>query len=146
MDEAPHNAGGARLGFGRERRLRRRAEFREVYETGRRARGRFATVFCRKRPTSGEREEPWRLGITATKKTGNAVERNRQRRRVRSFFRLNQHRIPEGWDFVVNTRPELGRARFEEVSRDLERTLSRLDLDRAVDRPERVTALRTEKR
>ena len=42
-----------------------------------------------------------RLGITASKKTGNAVKRNRTKRLIREFFRLNKSFLPHGYDIVV---------------------------------------------
>jgi ribonuclease P protein component len=35
-----------------------------------------------------------RLGITVTRKVGNAVERNRLKRLTREFFRMSQHEYP----------------------------------------------------
>ena len=42
-----------------------------------------------------------RLGITVTKKVGKAVERNRIKRLVREFFRLNRHRLSGTWDINI---------------------------------------------
>ncbi|MFP3928056.1 MAG: ribonuclease P protein component [Desulfobacteraceae bacterium] len=42
-----------------------------------------------------------RLGVTASKRIGNAVERNRVKRLVREFFRLHKCRLPSGVDIVV---------------------------------------------
>lgn len=41
-----------------------------------------------------------RLGITATKKIGNAVKRNRIKRLIREFFRLNRNRFKASTDFI----------------------------------------------
>jgi ribonuclease P protein component len=127
MDAQPDQTARGRLRFGADRRLRRRADFQRVYRSGRKAHGRFAAIFClpREAPTA-----PWRLGLTATRKTGSAVRRNRQRRRVREFFRIRQARIPEGWDFVVNTKAAMNDATPEALSRDLTRTLLRLGIER----------------
>lgn len=48
-----------------------------------------------------EEENAWRLGLAVTKKTGCAVERNRVKRVLREFFRLNQHLLPDAVDIVV---------------------------------------------
>ncbi|MDL2210779.1 ribonuclease P protein component [Desulfovibrio sp. OttesenSCG-928-O18] len=77
--------------------MRRRADFLLCYDTGRRHYTKQFVVFLRNR----EDGEAWRLGLAVTRKTGNAVVRNRVKRVVREFFRLNQNRFTPGYDLVV---------------------------------------------
>lgn len=129
MEPSPERPCRVEISFGREHRRLKRADFTRIYQTGRKVHGRHLTVFGLRRPESEDKiAGPWRLGITATRKTGNAVERNRQRRRIREFFRLHQRSLPPGWDFVVNTRPSLNEATHRELQADLERALERLGL------------------
>lgn len=86
----------------------------------------MAVVFCLKR--TGE-ASCWRLGLTATRKVGNAVVRNRVRRRAREFFRRRGGTIPEGWDFVVNLRSAGVEATAEMFNRDLDATMRRLGFE-----------------
>jgi ribonuclease P protein component len=45
-----------------------------------------------------------RLGITVTRKYGNACTRNRFKRMVREAFRLSYQHLPQGLDLVVRPR------------------------------------------
>lgn len=81
------------------------------------------TVFCRPREPIPGPGPDWRLGITATRKAGRAHERNRQRRRIREYFRLRQDEIPVSCDYVVNTTRLLTTAPASEVERDLKTIL-----------------------
>ena len=70
--------GNCCMNFPKTDRILKRADFRRVYEEGQKFQARCFTAFVL--PGSGERS---RIGITATRKNGNAVERNRARRMVR---------------------------------------------------------------
>ncbi|WP_462324439.1 ribonuclease P protein component [Desulfoplanes sp.] len=75
----------------------RRSQFQSCYSRGRRYFTSRFILFVRPREDHG----PWRLGLAVSKKVGNAVQRNRIKRVVREFFRLQQNRIPSGIDYVV---------------------------------------------
>ena len=101
--------------------MRRRGEFRETYDAGRRHHGRLAVVFA----CFCEGDGP-RLGITVTKKVGSAVVRNRLRRRVREIFRrLPAARTGPPTRLVVNVSPRAAAASFAELHEELERLFSR---------------------
>jgi ribonuclease P protein component len=84
--------------------------------------GRYLVVFG----LAGE-GEVCRLGITATRKTGGAVVRNRARRRIRELFRAQQ-KLLAGWggDVVVNVRQGCAGAAWGELVEDFARCLNRL--------------------
>ena len=51
-----------------------------------------------------ERGHP-RLGISISRRVGNAVRRNRIKRLLREAFRIHQHDLPGGYDLVIVVRP-----------------------------------------
>ncbi|MCP1167877.1 ribonuclease P protein component [Limimaricola sp. ASW11-118] len=72
--------------------------------------------------------ETMRVGFTCSKKVGNAVARNRAKRRLREVARRV---LPEqgraGWDYVLIGRAEVTAAHdLEQMCRDLEWALSRV--------------------
>ena len=107
-------------------RIRRRAEFKEVYERGARIHGRFATVFV----LANERAVG-RLGIAATKKLGGAVQRNRAKRLIREVFRRNN--IAPGFDVVVVPKRELLDATLTVLEADYRNSLERRLRPRRLD-------------
>ncbi len=106
--------GGRPYSFPKDLRLLKRPEFRRVYEEGRRESARICTIFTR---SNGLPQT--RLGITTPSALGGAVVRNRIKRRLREVFRLNQSRIPGGWDVVLNPRPKIASMPFESLTREI---------------------------
>jgi ribonuclease P protein component len=105
-------------GLGPGERIRRRADFQQVYGQGVRIHGRYSTIFV-----LPNRQGVARLGIAATKKLGGAVWRNRAKRLIREVFRRNK--IVTGLDIVVVPRRELFEASLIALEADYRSTLER---------------------
>jgi len=110
-------------------RIRRRADYQQVYAQGTRIHGRYSTLFVL--PNNAVHG---RLGIAATRKFGGAVQRNRAKRLIREVFRRNK--IAPGFDVVVIPKRELLGAGLTELEAEYRSLLERR-LRRA--RPSRVS-------
>jgi ribonuclease P protein component len=80
-----------------------------VYETGARVAGSRIVLFVLPRDENGPR-----LGLTATRKVGGAVVRNRMRRLVREAFRRHRDLVGR-WDMVINIRQAAVGSKFPAI-------------------------------
>lgn len=85
--------------------------FRRLYATNGHANG-YLVLYARP-----NRSATNRVGITASKKLGHAVVRNRVRRRLREVYRLNEELFTPGWDIVVVARSRCIDADFQKLTR-----------------------------
>jgi ribonuclease P protein component len=106
----------------REHTLRRSADYLRCYRRGRRLRGSALRLHV----AGNELGHP-RLGITASRKVGKAVVRNRLKRRVREVYRRWPERgeLP-AVDLVVHLEPAAAGSSFGELSGELEGLLGRV--------------------
>jgi len=104
--------------FGKHERVRKRKEYSRIYQNGARLYSENFLVLLH--PND---KEIRRLGITAGKKIGNAVKRNRAKRLLREFFRLNKDMVPPGRDVVITVRRDVSRLSLQEITRELEELL-----------------------
>jgi ribonuclease P protein component len=100
--------------FGKEERIRRRADFLRITRDGAKYQtDHFRVCMC---PNSF----PYRrLGITVGKHVGSAVKRNRVKRLIREFFRLNRGELPASADFVIGAKEGAADLNFRQVSDEL---------------------------
>ncbi len=108
-------------------RLKQRADFLAAAATGRKAASAAFVLQARERIDGG----PVRFGFTVSKKVGNAVERNRVRRRLREMVRLSPaERMRAGHDYVLIGRRSALRVPFERMAQDFEGALRRVHAGR----------------
>jgi ribonuclease P protein component, eubacterial len=98
-----------RLRFPKSRRLTRDSEFRRVRTEGKTMRGDTLTIGFLK---NAEPNATARAGFITSKRVGNAVVRNRTRRRLREIFRKHQHEIRDGIWIVTIASARAARGTF----------------------------------
>jgi ribonuclease P protein component len=93
-------------GARKRRRLSRSGEFDRVYREGSSRANRYLVLYSF--PRGEEDGGDLRLGVTAGRKIGGAVQRNRVKRTIREAFWNVSARLEDGKDYVVVARHEIG--------------------------------------
>ncbi len=103
--------------------LRKRAEFLRAASARRQG---TAGFLLQARPRGDE--GAFRVGYTCSKKIGNAVARNRAKRRLRALARAVMPEVAlPGWDYVLVGRPQATIARdFADLCADLRAAMARV--------------------
>ncbi len=104
-------------------RLRRRPEFVSVQSTGRKIHGKHFLAMV---VAGGSDGAPvGRVGLTVTKRIGNAVIRNRIKRRTRDWLRRNGW-VPAGRDVVFVAKESASTSTSADLGHDLARMVHRI--------------------
>jgi len=99
MTTGDTNASEPRLTFRARHRLSRAGDFQAAYKQGLRKQRGPLLVFARPNDLGHPR-----LGLSVSRRVGNAVVRNAIKRRIREAFRLLMAEAPGGYDLVVVVR------------------------------------------
>ena len=117
--------------------LRENHLYQKTYHSGQRAGARTVTVYVlrdkqanRLRRANPLKQTVNRVGISASKKIGGAVERNRAKRLIREAYRLldKSQGIRRGYLIVLVAHESTAASKMQDVYRDMQKCLTRLDL------------------
>lgn len=104
----------------KEKRLRSNKDFKRVYKRGKRTWNHMFTIYFFKHKDSKHS----RVGITVTKKLGNAVQRNKIKRRLKEIIRHHWTCIPGGYDVIIVPKPKTTKSSYIDLEKSLLHILS----------------------
>ena len=107
----------------REKKLRKIKEYATVYRRGEKIYGKYVLLFF-----MPNQQEISRFGVVTTKKVGNAVIRNKWRRRIKEIVREYGDDLQSGYDIIVLARPRIKESEFSSVKKDITRVLRKARL------------------
>ena len=117
--------------------LRENHLFSKVYAAKNRAGGRYVTVYvlkdlhaARLKKENPRKQKINRMGISVTKKVGNAVKRNRVKRIIREAYRQIEHETPlvKGKLIVISAKEESVKVKTGEIKGELQRAFEKLEM------------------
>ena len=104
------------IGMQRHLRLTKRDDFNKVYRFGKSVANQQFVIYC----FGQEKIEQFRMGVSVSKKIGNAVVRNRLRRLIKEVVRLHQTQVVSHIDFIVIARkPVLQLVDYDQFEKSL---------------------------
>jgi ribonuclease P protein component len=99
-------------------RIRKKKDFLHLYKKGKRYRGKyFVLIYLSNELTFS------RVAVVASKKLGNAVQRNRTKRCLRTLFRRNKELLEKPFDLVFIPRKEIHGAKWQSLADDYQAAL-----------------------
>ena len=108
-----------------QNRVTRGDDYRRTTRAGRRVGGAFCIIHAVFR----SHEHPARFGFIVSKAVGNAVTRNLVRRRLKTIVDRQLQAGFSGFDIVIRALPPSATATFEDLEREVSRSLTRASRD-----------------
>ena len=111
-------------------RIKKNKEFQLVFKHGSAVANRQLVLYVLKKP-----DQPFfRIGLSVSKRIGNAVTRNRVKRLIRESFCHLQETIPPGFDFVVIARKPCADMDYHEMKNSIMHVLRRANAFHSLDK------------
>lgn len=108
----------------KKNRLTKREYFDKVYKHGKSSANHQFVLYYKAQP----QQASFRLGVSVSKKLGNAVVRNRIRRVLKEIVRLNASQIPGGYDLILIARKPVVEMSYHEIEKSVFHVLKRASL------------------
>ncbi|MCZ2259032.1 ribonuclease P protein component [Sporosarcina sp. G11-34] len=103
----------------KRQRIKKNEEFQKVFKSGKSFANRQFIVYCYRK----EEQTEFRIGLSVSKKVGNAVTRNRIKRYVRQAFLEMKDELQNNMDYVIIARHQAAKIDFHESKKSLQHVL-----------------------
>ena len=105
--------------------IKRRHEFKQLFSKGKIVYNKNFTFYYLKNKLSINQ-----LGIAVSKKSGNAVDRNRIKRLIRENYKILEDNLSTGYNilFSVNKKSEIEKLNFYDVKKEMEKSLKKSEV------------------
>ena len=126
--------------FRRASRLRSSDDFQRLRKVGKRRQGRYVILgFARAESGSDGYDALARVGFSLSKRVGDAVTRNRVKRRLREAVRRRLWQVIPGWDMIFTARPDAAGADYTALRDEVDALLTQARLIQPAGAPSNAT-------
>lgn len=102
----------------KRQRIKKNEEFQMIFKKGKSFANRQFVVYCLE-----EKQEYFRIGLSVSKKVGNAVVRNRIKRYIRQAFLELKEEVNSNMNYIIIARNPAAKLDFHETKKSLEHVL-----------------------
>ncbi|WP_332650834.1 ribonuclease P protein component [Lysinibacillus sp. 54212] len=103
----------------KRQRIKKNEDFQKVFKKGKSFANRQFVVYCMRK----EDQQAFRIGLSVSKKIGNAVTRNQIKRYIRQTFLELKDEVRQDMDYVIIARHQAATLDFHETKKSLEHVL-----------------------
>ncbi|MED4403288.1 ribonuclease P protein component [Metabacillus fastidiosus] len=109
----------------KKNRIKKNEDFQKIFKQGKSMANRQFVIYFLERE-----ESELRIGLSVSKKIGNAVTRNRVKRLIRQVFLEEKERIVNNKDFIIIARKPAAEMSYDEVKSSLNHLFKKMKLYR----------------
>lgn len=112
------------MDFKRTQGLKKDSDFRKVYKHGKSFANRNLVMYILE-----NKSDSTRVGISVSKKVGNAINRNKIRRRIKESYRLNvDTSVKCGYDIVFIARVAIKDTNYQDIEKSMNHLIKKAEL------------------
>ena len=112
------------MDFNNTKGLKKDSDFRKVYKHGKSFANRYLVMYILENKSDSSR-----IGISVSKKVGNAITRNKIRRRIKEAYRLNiDENVKNGYDIIFIARVSCNEAEYKDIDKDINHLVKKSNL------------------
>lgn len=113
------------MDFNNTKGLKKDSDFRKVYKHGRSFANRYLVMYILE-----NKSEFSRVGISVSKKVGNAITRNKIKRRIRESYRLNiDENVKNGYDIIFIARVSIKDVDYNDIEKAMKNIVKKSNIN-----------------
>ncbi|MGL6105684.1 ribonuclease P protein component [Romboutsia sp.] len=117
------------MDFNNTKGLKKDSDFRKVYKHGKSFANKYLVMYILENKSDSSR-----VGISVSKKVGNAIIRNKIRRRIKEAYRLNiDENVKDGYDIIFIARVSSKEINYKDIEKSIRHLVKKAGINQDDD-------------